>query len=44
MLIAHVGGIPVEEILPAVAAPGTTLLVVRAWLTLHTRRKKGPGT
>jgi hypothetical protein len=39
MLIAHVGGVPVEELLPAVAGPGGVLLVVRGWLMLHLRRR-----
>jgi hypothetical protein len=41
--LAHVGGVPVEEILPALAATGTGLLGMRAWLTLHLRRRQEPG-
>jgi len=37
--LAHVGGMPLEELLPAIAAPGATLLATRAWLTLHLRRR-----
>jgi hypothetical protein len=40
--MAHVGGVPVEELLPTVAGAGGTLLVVRAWLTLRLRRRQGP--
>jgi hypothetical protein len=36
--LAHVGGVPLEELLPAIAAPGASLLAARAWLTLHLRR------
>ena len=35
---AHVGGVPVEELLPAVAGPGGMLLLGRAWLSVHLRR------
>ena len=37
-MIAHVGGLPVEEAPPALAGTGTGLLVVRAWLRLRLRR------
>jgi hypothetical protein len=42
--MAHVGGVPVEEILPALATAGTGLLGARAWLTLRLRRRREPGT
>jgi hypothetical protein len=42
-VIAHVGGVPVEETLPALAATSTGLLVVRAWLMLRVRRRREPG-
>jgi hypothetical protein len=38
--LAHVGGVPVEEILPTLAGPGAGLLFVRAWLNLRLRREK----
>jgi hypothetical protein len=38
IVIAHLGAVPLEELLPALAGTGTGLLVVRAWLTLHLRR------
>jgi len=41
-VIAHVGGVPVEELVPALAGTGTALLVARAWLTLRLRRRRGP--
>jgi hypothetical protein len=43
-VIAHVGGVPVEEILPTLAGTGTALLVARGWLTLRLRRRRKPGT
>ena len=38
-MIAHVGPVPVEEIVPAVSGAGA-LLFVRAWIGL---RRRGPG-
>jgi hypothetical protein len=43
-VIAHVGGVPVEEIVPALAGTSTGLLLVRAWVTLRLRRRREPGT
>jgi hypothetical protein len=43
VIIAHVGGVPLEEILPALAGTSTALLVGRAWLVLHLRRRREPG-
>jgi hypothetical protein len=43
VIIAHVGGVPVEEILPALAGTSTGLLVVRGWLMLRLRRRREPG-
>ena len=37
-MIAHVGGVPLEEIAPAVTGAGTGLLLARAWLMLHLHR------
>jgi hypothetical protein len=42
-VIAHVGGVPVEEILPTLAGTGTGLLVMRGWLMLRLRRRREPG-
>ncbi len=41
--IAHMGGVPVEETLPSLAGTGTVLLLARAWLMLHLRRRREPG-
>jgi hypothetical protein len=38
--IAHVAGVPVEELLPSAAGAGAGLLVARAWLSLHLRRAR----
>lgn len=37
-MIAHLGGLPLEEILPALAGTSGGLLLVRGWLMLHLRR------
>jgi hypothetical protein len=42
-MIAHVGGLPVEEIAPSVAGAGAGLLLARAWLMVHLRRRREPG-
>ena len=42
-MIAHVGGVPVEETLPALAGTGTALLIARAWVALRLRRRGEPG-
>ena len=43
-MMAHVGGVPLEEALPALAGTSTGLLVVRAWLLVRLRRRREPGT
>ncbi|HEV7752377.1 MAG TPA: hypothetical protein VGO71_12600 [Baekduia sp.] len=42
-MIAHVGGVPLEEMLPTLAGTSTALLLGRAWLTLRLRRRREPG-
>lgn len=37
--LAHVAGMPLEELLPLVAGPGGGLLAVRAWVTMSARRR-----
>jgi hypothetical protein len=34
----HVGGVPVEEFLPALGTTAGSLLVARAWLAVRLRR------
>jgi len=48
-VIAHVGGLPLEEALPLVSVVGTGLLLARAWVVSHLRcsprlrlRRRGP--
>jgi hypothetical protein len=41
-VIAHVGILPVEEILPSVTGAG--LLLARAWIIVRLRRRRNPGT
>jgi hypothetical protein len=43
-VIAHIGGLPLEEILPSVTGAGAGLLVARAWIMLHVRRRREPGS
>ncbi len=40
-MIAHVGGMPLEEVLPALAGSGGVLLLARGWLAVHLRRREG---
>ena len=42
MILAHVAGVPVEEVLPTLAGTGTALLLARAWLTVRLRRRREP--
>jgi hypothetical protein len=39
-VIAHVGGVPLEELVPALAGTGGGLLAVRAWIMLRLRRER----
>ena len=39
-MIAHVSGVPVEELLPSLTGVGASLLIARAWLRLHLRRQR----
>jgi hypothetical protein len=38
--LAHVGGMPLEEFLPALAGSGASLLAARAWLNLRLRQDR----
>ena len=42
-MTAHVGGVPLEELLPGAAGAGTALLMARAWMAVHLRRRREPG-
>ena len=43
-MIAHIGALPLEELLPALAGTGTGLLAVHAWIMLRVRRRQEPET
>ena len=43
-MIAHVGAVPLEELVPALAGVGSGLLAVRAWIMLRVRRRREPRT
>ena len=38
-MIAHVGGLPLEELIPAA---GTSLVAARCWMMLLVRRRRQP--
>ena len=38
-MIAHVGGVPLEELLPAAIAAGPVLVAVRVWVGVRLRRR-----
>ncbi len=38
--MAHVAGVPVEELLPALAGFGSALVVARAWVAVRLRRRR----
>ena len=41
-MIAHVGGVPLEEFLPVVPSAGAALLLARAWLRTRLRGRREP--
>ncbi len=43
-MIAHVGGVPLEEMLPLISGAGATLSLARGWLMLRPRRRRKPET
>jgi len=43
ILLAHVGGLPLEEFVPALAGSGASLLAARVWLNLRLRRVRDRG-
>jgi hypothetical protein len=40
MIIAHVAGVPVEELLPSLAGAGAGLVLVRAWIAVRWRDRE----
>ncbi len=41
-MIAHVGGVPLEEIVPSATGAGAGLLLARVWIALRLRRRREP--
>jgi hypothetical protein len=39
-LFAHVGGVPVEEVMPLLPGVTAGLLLARAWVMMHVRRRR----
>jgi hypothetical protein len=42
--LAHVAGVPVEELIPLAAGAGTALVLARTWVSLRLRQRRGPRT
>jgi hypothetical protein len=38
-VIAHIAGVPVEELIPTMAGAGSMLLLARGWVSLRLRRE-----
>jgi hypothetical protein len=43
-VIAHVGVLPLEEIVPSLVGAGGALALARAWIMLRLRSRRDPGT
>jgi hypothetical protein len=43
-VIAHLGVVPLEEVLPSLTGAGAALLMARAWIIVHVRRRREPET
>lgn len=43
-MIAHVGGLPAEELLPTAAGAGAAVALARGWVAVRLRRRGGRGT
>jgi hypothetical protein len=41
-VIAHIGVLPLEELLPSAGAAGGALLLARSWMSLRLRRRREP--
>jgi hypothetical protein len=42
-VIAHIGALPLEEVLPVLTGAGSGLLAVRAWIVPRVRRRRESG-
>jgi hypothetical protein len=40
----HVAGVPLEELLAPAGGAGASLVLARAWLSVHLRRRRKPGS
>ena len=43
-MIAHVGGVPLEELVPTAAGVGGMWLLARTWVSMRVRRHRSRGT
>jgi hypothetical protein len=43
-VIAHIGALPLEELLPVLTGGGSGLLAVRAWIVPRVRRRRDAST
>ena len=43
-MIAHIGALPLEELLPVLTGAGSGLLAVRAWMVPRVRRRRDAST
>jgi hypothetical protein len=43
-VIAHIGALPLEELLPVLTGAGSRLLAVRAWIVPRVRRCRDAST
>jgi hypothetical protein len=41
-MIAHIAGVPLEELLPSATGAAGGLLVARGWIMLRVRRRREP--
>ena len=39
-MLAHIGGVPAEELVPALTGAGAGLLVARVWIIMRLRRQR----
>jgi hypothetical protein len=42
-VIAHIGALPLEEVLPVLTGAGSGFLAVRAWIMARVRRRRDSG-
>jgi hypothetical protein len=42
VIVAHIGGVPLEEVLPSASGAAAALLVARGWIMLRVRRRRSP--